>query len=432
MKSSSDSSSSSEEDRRRHKKKKKSSSLKKLEKKFRKLKKDLKKAKHKRRSLSRSSSRSTSESRSEYSRSEQGSPRSNSPSIERIPRGASNDGAEHDRDRERRTSRSEHARRRSLERYPRDASGSRLGANEDEERNRRGTSRHSRNRSRSRSLISLQGRRVIVNKQTTDGAASNSQMVNNESEFLKLLTDGAAEETPQSAPLHDSIVESWSKILKSGLPKETKQTLIKKYNTPANCRTIGAPILNAEIKSAMSTSAIKKDQHQVRAQTQLGAAISAVGQVLTTFLEAKKATKELEKNEISQVFQTICDIGKILTDSHHDTSITRRSFITPSFSMRLKTIADETGVDTFLFGETLGEKLKAAKECEKSGKDITRSAVVNTFKGFTNKDKPSTSSKNHLNWKPPSKKYNQRTSSRKGGQQWNRTNHRQSNDSRRK
>ncbi|XP_051175652.1 uncharacterized protein LOC127290874 [Leptopilina boulardi] len=235
----------------------------------------------------------------------------------------------------------------------------------------------------------------------------------NEEELLKLLGDGAADEITYGKAIHNNIAGMWSKILESGLPKDAKTKLIKKFQPAENCPTMGAPKLNPEIKSVMSSSAIKKDQYQVAAQIQLGAATSAVGEVLTTLLEAKK----IDDKEISNVFEIMSDVGKILTDLQHTLSLTRRSFITPSFSLRLKTIADETGVDTWLFGNTLGEKLKSAKECEKTGKDITKHLPGNSKGVSTNKEKhPETFfTKTHLNWKAPAKKNSAHSNSKRGG-----------------
>lgn len=77
---------------------------------------------------------------------------------------------------------------------------------------------------------------------------------------------------------------------------------------------------------------------------------------------------------ISGIFEDTCDVDRLLIDLQHEMSVTRRSFITPKFIFRFL-IADKTAVDTWLFGEGLAEKLKSAKEVEKSGKGIFKTSL---------------------------------------------------------
>lgn len=167
----------------------------------------------------------------------------------------------------------------------------------------------------------------------------------------------------------------------------------------------------------MSSSAVKKDDYQVASQKQLGAAISATGRVLTTILNNKKAGKQMEAKNFAEMFETMSDIGRILIDLQHNLSLTRRSFILPSFSVRLKTIADETDADAFLFGANLAEKLKSAKEVEKTSKDITRPGPSKEISSKYTKSSAPNMPKRHLNWRGPPKRNYPRTSSKRGGRQ---------------
>ena len=86
---------------------------------------------------------------------------------------------------------------------------------------------------------------------------------NNETndEYIDLLGDDNLDDILDGEPIDEKISEKWAKILKLGLQKETKQSLLKKYPVPKNCPTLKAPTLNEEIKSLLGVGR-KKDAYQ--------------------------------------------------------------------------------------------------------------------------------------------------------------------------
>ena len=184
-------------------------------------------------------------------------------------------------------------------------------------------------------------------------------------------------------PLHPTIADIWGKIIKSGLPKETKEELVKKNPPAENCTILRAPIINPEVKSAMSSTSMKKDSYQAIVQTQLSASLSAVGTCLTDLL--KEQDPHFEANRKSRFITLLSEAGKCLSDLHHEKSLTRRHFIVPGLNPVIKSIANG---GTLLFGEEFPEKLKTAKAVEKYGKDLARSTL------------PSTDAKNGYNLAP--------------------------------
>lgn len=145
---------------------------------------------------------------------------------------------------------------------------------------------------------------------------------------------------------------------------------MKKCAWPENCMALKAPALNPEIKTGMSKTAQRRDHYQSQAQNQLGIALSALGKAMTNMLIlAKDRTPD---EALTEVFENITDAGRLLADLHHNYSITRRAFITPSLKELAINVTTETKIDDFLYGKEFTEKLKAAKEVEKASKEATK------------------------------------------------------------
>jgi len=64
----------------------------------------------------------------------------------------------------------------------------------------------------------------------------------------------------------------------------------------------------------------------------------------------------------------------LLSDHHHRLSLNRRAFTKPSLNIVGKNAADTAPIDDFLFGQIFAETLKAAQVCEKTGRDVSKSA----------------------------------------------------------
>ena len=56
----------------------------------------------------------------------------------------------------------------------------------------------------------------------------------------------------------------------------------------------------------------------------------------------------------------------------HELLLSRRYSITPVFKQLAINVAEDAEIDIFLYGQNFSEKLKAAKEIEKVGKDVAR------------------------------------------------------------
>ena len=228
---------------------------------------------------------------------------------------------------------------------------------------------------------------------------------------LELL--GAFNNNEKPGPdLHTAVSDRWSVILKEGFSKEFKEPLMKKYPFPANCPMLKAPLINPEIKSTMTHISMKKDNFQQISQNQLGAAIYAIGSALSLILGKNN---DSDNNEIfTKLISYLGDGGRLLSDLHHGISLTRRAFIIPGLNYTAKSVAENSKIDTLLFGQEFSERLKTATAVEKAGKVITRPSTSNRKSSYRNTSTKNTSTTyalrrtnaaSNLNPKGPSQKY---------------------------
>ncbi|XP_060802865.1 uncharacterized protein LOC132902317 [Amyelois transitella] len=174
-------------------------------------------------------------------------------------------------------------------------------------------------------------------------------------------------------------------IATSGLNKDTRIDLLKKFLVPANCENISAPKLNVEIKAAIPETATKRDKCIESRQKIIAAGITALGGVISRQLESKNKDNDLIKD--------LMDVARLLCDIQHAESETRRNFALYSVKKELKDQLSLTEIDKCLFGSDFAETLKTAKAVSKSSTDLKRD--------FPKKSPPAANPyKKDLNWKP--------------------------------
>ncbi|KAL4704930.1 hypothetical protein ACJJTC_009288 [Scirpophaga incertulas] len=179
-----------------------------------------------------------------------------------------------------------------------------------------------------------------------------------------------------------------------GITKEGRKDLCEKYLIPSNCKLIDAPLLNAEIKAALTDIVAKRDKYIENRQKQLATTLSCLSEALSLLFSA--STKD------TKLIKLIMDATRNLCDCQYNDSVTRRNFILSTLKKDMKEQLQNTKLSNFLFGDNLLETIKAAKAINRSGADLK--ASVPLPKPIQNKNKQiSGSSKN---WKasfPPKK-----------------------------
>lgn len=169
-----------------------------------------------------------------------------------------------------------------------------------------------------------------------------------------------------STDINKDLASRFLHIVTLGLDKENRKQLMDKYLVPANCSHIGAPILNAEIKAALPDTVIRRDKAIEARQKGIAAAISCLGQTISTLLSDKSKNHELLKQ--------LMDSSRIMCDIQYSESVSRRNFALYSLKKDMKEQLATTKIDNFLFGENLAETLRTAKAVTKSSTDLKMEA----------------------------------------------------------
>lgn len=210
-------------------------------------------------------------------------------------------------------------------------------------------------------------------------------------EILTLLGDAPKEETAVGKNVHPDVSARLLHVLQNGLEKHQKDKIIEEYPTPGNCQLFKAPILNPEVKAAVSDILQKKDASLAARQGQLCVVLTALTNAIDILVSEKSDTNQT-------VLKHISNASRLLCDSHYIDTKLRRSFLISTLNNKLKDTLKESKRDKHLFGESLPENLKASKAITKSSQDL-KSYVAKPKRPIKN-NRPNNST-NNLNWKHP-------------------------------
>ncbi|KAI8439017.1 hypothetical protein MSG28_011316 [Choristoneura fumiferana] len=231
---------------------------------------------------------------------------------------------------------------------------------------------------------------VAVNVQTDD---------ENNDDIFSLLGEDPTQNKEYSEDIHAHLAVRWNHILATGVKKEQRLDLLKKYLPPANCNFLEAPKLNEEIKAAVQESSLKRDEKLVTKQSQLGSGITCIGRALDA------AFKIPDKQLRDQIIKHLGDGGQILCDLHYLETVTRRFLVAQGLNKSTKEAVKNLTRDKLLFGEGLTETLKAVKACSRSAGDIKNKPARVAQRGPSEHVAgPSTSRSTTLNWRGPSRR----------------------------
>lgn len=202
-------------------------------------------------------------------------------------------------------------------------------------------------------------------------------------DLLKILGDDPSQQKLYGKDIQPDLAIRLQHIATSGLAKETRKGLLEKYLPPANCPLIDAPALNPEVKAAIPEAIYKRDKAIELRQKQLSCVASCLAEAITTLMAESKNT---------ELIQLLMDASKLLCDTQHSDSLTRRNFVLNNIKKELKDQLQATKIDKLLFSEELSDALKAAKAISKSSADMKLTNPKNSAKK---------SSKSTKNWRAP-------------------------------
>lgn len=160
-----------------------------------------------------------------------------------------------------------------------------------------------------------------------------------------------------------------------------------------------APELNPEIKAAISSQILKRDDRLALKQQQLGTSISVIAEALSLSLAE-------EEGGNYQCIKLLSDAGRLLCDIYHSETLTRKDLVSINLNKDIRETLSDGTTGQYLFGESLEERLKTAKSLEKSIQELRPV-----------KPKVTKKTVQHLNSKGPSRQ----TRGARGGYQYKRT-----------
>lgn len=165
-------------------------------------------------------------------------------------------------------------------------------------------------------------------------------------------------------PFQKEVAVSWTSVLQKGLSEDERLSLMNKYSPPENCPLLKAPKVNPEVLSVTREVVARRDGKISDLQNQIGTAVSALGQTLTILL------KDVDNGDNISLIQLISDASRLLLDFHQKQSKSRRELISLDLKKEVRETLSNVQVDGWLFGDKLGDRLKASKEMERSGLEL--------------------------------------------------------------
>lgn len=224
------------------------------------------------------------------------------------------------------------------------------------------------------------------------------------SDFLNVLGDSKIKEIPSGPKIPEEVSKRWGRILLDGLNKDHKKELLATTLIPENFQLLKAPLLNQEISSVMTESSRNRDKRLERAQNHLGVGIAGLTNLMSSIMQGA----EIEKLEM---VKKLSEVGQILLDLHYENTLNRKMLITPTLDKKFLTMTSDVKRDSFLFGENLGDKIKATKAAERSGLQIRNPSNIGPQasgpKKYTNQG----------NWRGPPRQQGQRAVRQGGNKQ---------------
>jgi hypothetical protein len=201
----------------------------------------------------------------------------------------------------------------------------------------------------------------------TEPANQDTDISGLQENVLHILGFEPTQKESPGPPIHSAIKPRWMDILSSGLSDDIKAELVKKYVLPANLPILKPPLLNPEVKAALPSQGLRRDERLMLKQGQLSACIAGLGRALTLVLseEGEKSGRDL------QLIEFLSDSGRLLCNYYHSEMSVRKDLILVNLNKDLRDVLAEGAVENgLLFGDCLEERLKAAKNLEKAGLEL--------------------------------------------------------------
>ncbi|CAG7729749.1 unnamed protein product, partial [Allacma fusca] len=251
---------------------------------------------------------------------------------------------------------------------------------------------------------------VSTQGDTRDGRSTGVHKDDSDLEVLGLF--GVAKETTEmfSDPINQDLASKWNLFATCGISDSKKEELENLNHVPSNCNFIGAPKLNPELQAGINISeyVLTRDKQFVSWQTLIAGSLTQLGGAISAAMSLKKR-KEISEIDLTGLMSQCGKASQMLLHLQHSISTTRRSLVAGNLKPEVKRVAEDTKLDSMLFGSDFQAKVKSQEEMSKVGKGFLqrKSIPQNKFSGRgsnfnkpTNKPSGSTYKK-PLNYRSP-------------------------------
>nr|CAH7749767.1 unnamed protein product [Callosobruchus chinensis] len=185
--------------------------------------------------------------------------------------------------------------------------------------------------------------------------------------LLELLGPNVSLNEVKGSNIQKDLAVRWEAILRQGVSIEDKNSIINDYPIPENCQALNPPRLNRIVSAAITDSTTRRDIKLSLNQTQIGAAVSAVGIAITALLKDKK-------EEHKSIIKQLSDAGRLMADLFYNQSQCRRELLLFNLNKDLKETLEKTEPSSWLFGDNLEEEIKTTKTLQRTSEELKQSS----------------------------------------------------------
>ena len=158
-------------------------------------------------------------------------------------------------------------------------------------------------------------------------------------------------------------------LLQHGMDAEAKESMLLKYLKPDNCPRLEVVKVNPDIYNSVRRNTKQEDFALQKLQQPLIAGITAVIEVLNAYVQAELGEGRTPTAET--VMPGLSNAVSLLCDSCHELDIRRRIGFKHDIREEFRPLCgNSTPVTSMLFGDDLGESVKALAETSKVTKQI--------------------------------------------------------------
>lgn len=217
-------------------------------------------------------------------------------------------------------------------------------------------------------------------------------------DLLQALGTEGEENAEVGEAIRPELALRWTRIIQTGLGKESREAITKKYPMPINFPRAVAPSMNAEISASLSDPTLKRDKRISYRQNLTGKLMTCLGKSLSKVLMGNINSKVL--------VEEINDAAKLAAEIYYQDSSSRRFFALAGVNKVVQDAVRTAIPDDTLFGTDCAEKIRAAQAIQRAGSMI-KTTEKKAFKSGTQKKQ--------VNWRGPPQ-YQQQQRARGGHQ----------------